>query len=315
MATALERYEKLGLRECLSRAYDYPWACKELGFLLRSAYTKFPKNLQSLLFHDTLAAFRLLPDKHTTRGISAANVLLQAAEAAFPKQKRALAVTEFKHAMVAHKRRSKAPLDEQGSVSLPQDILVHIFSFLDMRSLVTVVSVCWSWNSAASDNMLWQAQYALFFGTSDNHSDMKEELGKATLDWMIPISDQKKSVDPAMDFDWREAFKRMYMGTSWKSSSNRGYCRHCKSIIWLSNMNCACLHHTSENEKRIWKIKPISYRQVTEYLLGDCLSIMSSSDSDSDSDEESFAHRRLAKLWAYPKHIRSCKKLLMSNVF
>ena len=48
------------------------------------------------------------------RGISAAaNELLQAAEAALPKQKRALAVAEFKQAVVANKRRWKAPKDEE----------------------------------------------------------------------------------------------------------------------------------------------------------------------------------------------------------
>lgn len=44
----------------------------------------------------------------TGYGISSANVLLQAAEAALPKQKKALAVSEFKHAAVAYKRRSKS---------------------------------------------------------------------------------------------------------------------------------------------------------------------------------------------------------------
>lgn len=43
----------------------------------------------------------------------AANALLQAAEAALPKQKRALAITEFKHAVVAHKRRLKVQKDEE----------------------------------------------------------------------------------------------------------------------------------------------------------------------------------------------------------
>lgn len=57
----VERYEKLGLKESLSRAYHYPIACEELSCILRNAYSKVPKNLQSLIFQDSLAAFRLLP--------------------------------------------------------------------------------------------------------------------------------------------------------------------------------------------------------------------------------------------------------------
>lgn len=53
----------------------------------------------------------------TGYGISLANALLQAAEAALPKQKKALAVSEFKHAAVAYKRRSKSQQDEGENAS------------------------------------------------------------------------------------------------------------------------------------------------------------------------------------------------------
>ncbi|PRQ60245.1 putative F-box domain-containing protein [Rosa chinensis] len=49
---------------------------------------------------------------------------------------------------------------------LPQDVLVHVFSFLDFQSLASVGLVCWPWNFAASDNRLWQRQYATFFRDS-----------------------------------------------------------------------------------------------------------------------------------------------------
>ena len=58
---ALERYEELGMKESLNRIYQYPIACKELSFILRLAYNQLPKVLQSLIFQDTLTAFRLLP--------------------------------------------------------------------------------------------------------------------------------------------------------------------------------------------------------------------------------------------------------------
>ena len=54
----------------------------------------------------------------TRNAVSAAHLLLQSVEAALPKQKRNLAVTEFKQAMVAHKRRCKAHHEEKGSFIL-----------------------------------------------------------------------------------------------------------------------------------------------------------------------------------------------------
>lgn len=50
----------------------------------------------------------------TSKAVSAAHLLHQSAEAALPKQKRNLAITEFKQAMVAHKRRYKARQEEKG---------------------------------------------------------------------------------------------------------------------------------------------------------------------------------------------------------
>lgn len=61
-AATMKRYEKLGLGDALGRHYDYPWACHELSLILRFAYPKLPKNLQALVFRDTLSAFRLLPE-------------------------------------------------------------------------------------------------------------------------------------------------------------------------------------------------------------------------------------------------------------
>lgn len=51
----------------------------------------------------------------TRNAVSSAHLLLHNAEAALPKQKRNLAVKEFKHAMVAHKRRCKTRQEEKGN--------------------------------------------------------------------------------------------------------------------------------------------------------------------------------------------------------
>lgn len=57
-----ERYEELEMLPSLNRRLRYAAACKELAFILRNAYSKSPKILQSLIFQDTLSAFRLLPE-------------------------------------------------------------------------------------------------------------------------------------------------------------------------------------------------------------------------------------------------------------
>ncbi|KAK6925895.1 F-box domain [Dillenia turbinata] len=288
----LERYEKLGLRESLHRSQLYPWACNELSFILRNAYSKLPKPLQSLIFQDSLSAFRLLPLMQTLSAASAANVLLQSAEAALPKQKRNLAMTEFKQAKVAYKRRYKSQQANEGSAQLPQDVLVHIFSFLDMHSLISVGLVCWSWNLAASDNHLWQMQYASFFGLLNNGTKIKGHKG-------ILIEEVEVGTT---NTNWREAFKKAYTGCFRRITLNRGFCGRCDAIVWLNNMKCANVHSDSKPESQ--QVRPVSPQQIVQFLLEDALPIISSSDSDSDSDGGS-----TFKLWAFPLRIsKSCKR-------
>ncbi|KAM3729929.1 hypothetical protein ACB098_12G048200 [Castanea mollissima] len=284
---ALGRYEELGMKESLHKMYQYPIACKELSFILRLAYNQLPKVLQSLIFQDTLTAFRLLPQMQTCTAASAAHLLYQSAEAALPKQKRNLAITEFKHAMVAHKRRQKACQEERGSAQLPLDVLVHIFSFLDVQSVVSVGLVCWSWNIAASDNHLWQLQYASVFGDSENCLNIKKHQSGR------PVEDEEyRHLQEAMttrtSIDWRGAFIRAYIGNASKNlTSSRGYCVYCGTIVWLNNMKCSDGHQ---------EITPYSPHQVAKYILNDSSNFRCSSDSDSDSDEGSGFI-----LWAYPR--------------
>ncbi|XP_074346306.1 F-box protein At5g52880-like isoform X2 [Apium graveolens] len=60
-----------------------------------------------------------------------------------------------------------------GTIQLPGDVLIHIFSFLYLRSLVVAVSVNRSWNLAASDNRLWQLQHSIYFVDSDTLYEIK----------------------------------------------------------------------------------------------------------------------------------------------
>nr|ADN33778.1 ATP binding protein [Cucumis melo subsp. melo] len=62
MSNPLERYHKLSLIDSLGKSYSYPLACKELSFLIRGAFIKLPKNLQSLIYQHIITAFHLLPE-------------------------------------------------------------------------------------------------------------------------------------------------------------------------------------------------------------------------------------------------------------
>ncbi|XP_052176319.1 F-box protein At5g52880 isoform X2 [Diospyros lotus] len=289
----LERYEELGIGESLPRVYQYPIACRELSLILRSAYSKLSKNLQSLIFRDTLSAFHLLPQIQTQSAVSAANLLMQSADAVLPKQKRVLAATEFKHAKVAHKRRCK-DRQEEGLSQLPPDVLVHIFSFLDLPSLLSAASVCWLWNSAASDNHLWHLQYTTYFGNSSNKDWRPESCGMRENDEHQQFEGDSNI---GTSIDWRDTFKKASEGHSSKTFIYyRGYCGQCSAVVWLSNMKC-CNQPCKLNSGN-QQIKPVSPEQIVEYISNGTLSVMYSSESDSDSDGE-----HISKLWAIPRHL------------
>jgi hypothetical protein len=62
--------------------------------------------------------------------VSAAHILHQSAEAVLPKQKRNLAIKEFKHAMVAHKRRHKARQEEKGNFLLQKTVSRYLTDYI-----------------------------------------------------------------------------------------------------------------------------------------------------------------------------------------
>ncbi|XP_042037334.1 F-box protein At5g52880-like [Salvia splendens] len=283
----IDRYQSLSIKECLSKPSQYFFASKQLSFLLKNAYSKFPKNLQSLIFQDTIFAFRLLPEMQTQSAISAANSLLQSAEFALPRQKRALAVTEHKHAVVASKRKSKTNKDEVID-QLPQDVLVHIFGFLDVKSLLSASAVCRSWNGAAGDNCLWKLLYDTYFGNCEN---VVKNKGLETVGTSKNEMSQPDSIT-AFGVNYRFAFEAAYKDE--KLGCCTGYCSSCRSIVWLNRNRCS--NQTGRRNEVEHQIMPISIEKIDDFILNGFVSSESSSDSDSDTDDE-FALR----LWAYPR--------------
>ncbi|KAK9724703.1 hypothetical protein RND81_05G093300 [Saponaria officinalis] len=281
MANSLERYKNLGLKDSICVPYRYPMVCKELGVIIRLNFTKCHKTLQSLLVDHTLFAFRLLPQMQTQSAVSAANLLAQSAESAFPKQKRALAATEFKQAMIAYKRRAKIPQDDKDPVNLPQDVLVHLFCFLDVQSLLTAGLVCRSWNAAANDSYLWQFQYT-------NHFDGSESILKLTgsTDGDTDVDEKHElsnEVCTNVNQSWKENFRKVYIGRSYKF--DRGYCVHCKAIVWLNNLKCP--NQRLGQRAKEHQLEPLSSTQIGEYIIDELyIPLFMDSGSGSDDDRE-----------------------------
>ncbi|VVB15718.1 unnamed protein product [Arabis nemorensis] len=260
------RYQNLMVGEALSNNRLYPFACNELSSILTLCYPRLHKFIKALIFQDTLSAFRLLPLMNTSAAVSAANLLLKSVEAVLPKQKKNLAIVEFKQAKVALKRRSKSHEEDIDLPSLPQDILIHIISFLDVSSLVSSSQVSRSWNQATYDDSLWRSQFDLHF----NH---------------------KVLIRIHSGTDWREAFKKAFIAdnSSKVLRSGRGYCSYCDSIVWHDNFRCPNKQCRLKSGNKALDL--MSTHQVVNYLLG----IMSSSD-ESESDDEA-----VSGLWVYPK--------------
>ncbi|CAN6327537.1 unnamed protein product [Urochloa humidicola] len=294
---AAERYREMGIAAALSRPWDYPTACGELASLLRLGYADLPKVAQALVAADVLLAFRLLPDVQTGYALSAANVLIQAVEVALPKQKKAQAVSEFKRSVVAHKRRARVQ-QNSGLPHIPQDVLVHIFSFLDMHSLVAAGLVCWSWNSASNDKDLWKMNYSIFFGLCHLSCNTISVSGVQNGHGLVQSRSSMDSVsDPS--FGWKESFHSKYAEfASWKFASNRALCGHCTSVIWLSNLTCAAPHHCPKNGRDEVKLRPLLPDTVAKYILhGDDLAAASSSESD-DTDDSDYENGHL-RFWPF----------------
>ncbi|KAM3381902.1 F-box protein like [Capsicum galapagoense] len=159
----------------------------------------------------------------------------------------------------------------EGRSQLPQDVLVHVFGFLDLKSVLTASLVCRSWSVAASDNYLWQLIHISFFGkSSDNPNIIRLTYGVDT-----PVN------TVAANLDWKDAFKQAYRGISIKATSQRDFCKRCKSFVWLSNSKCSngCYGKISDEHQ----IMPVSLKQIVDYVTMEysipCL------DCDRDSDD------------------------------
>ncbi|KAG4395118.1 hypothetical protein GLYMA_20G163801v4 [Glycine max] len=98
-----------------------------------------------------------------------------------------------------------------------------------MKSLVSMGLVCWSWNIAANDNHLWEKQYVALYGNRAKPKPAKLIEG---------------------------ALARIL-------TTNRGYCGHYKSVVWLNNAKCPNAHF---GISEIQDIRPVTAFQVCSVL-------------------------------------------------
>lgn len=296
-----QRYQELGLAAALSRHLDYAQACKELVAILKGGYKHAPKRLQAQILNDVLAAIHFVPELETGQQLSAVDELVQGAEYVLPRQKKALVLSEYKHAAIVQHRRCKSRIIEEGYYEFSKDILINIFGYLDARSLATAAVVCRFWNVVAKDESLWKALFSFHFRDSnlgfvkisklidsDNRSTSCIISGKS-------ITDQQVS--------WKKMFESVCTGHPLRIfMSNRAFCTTCDSFIWLEGARkgvpMCSLSHSEQHA-----IKPLVPVQVLQILLTDTLASSSSSSSESDSDTESAqaGGNRVSKIWAFPK--------------
>lgn len=271
------RYQSLQLHDAISRRRDYVEACNELQGILKAVYVGAAKPFQALLYEDVVHAFRTLPGLDDSQHLGAAKLLLHTVEDIFPKQRRAAAAHEYKIAVIAWHRQYKTPEALPEYLQLSGDTLLHVFEFLDARSLAIASAVCRAWNVAATDDTLWRTQFLSLYGTSNR----------------LMRTDQDDKKDQALHKPlgtWRKAFNLARKGRSSQLFiSNRAYCPVCKEVIWLvvppwKPFKGKCVARTQILESH--SPRPLSVKQVVRYVVNkDTTSASDSSSSDSDDDD------------------------------
>eukprot|EP00897_Mesotaenium_endlicherianum_P003040 jgi/Mesen1/2764/ME000170S01880 len=282
----VDDYMTLQLQPAFLRRRDYAEACRELALLLRKLYAAASKSLQAVLFDDTIVAFQRLPLMGGSEQKAAAHLLLRAAEAVLPKQRRQVAALEFKQACLTWTRNYRRlygsggggggdetddddAADHAGAAQLPLDVMHSVLRFLDAVSLARVAAVCSSFRHLAADERLWRAQMLEIFG---------EHGAPEACPPDAPV------------------------GLSWAAgpfTSNRADCPVCNSIQWVQ------IPHTDPGGDVPYRCRHqrvmISAKQVVGLFLRKFArgGVLSSSDSDDSSDGEDLPeYQGRAKLWS-----------------
>lgn len=306
--TMQRRYQSLQLHDAISRRNDYVEACKELQGVLKAVYVGVTKAFQGVLYEDVVHAFRTLPGMENTQQLEAAKSLLQTVQDIFPKQRRAAAAHEYKIAIIAWHRQCRSPEALPECLQLSGDTLLHVFEYLDARSLAIASAVCRAWNVAATDDTLWRTQFLSLFGTSNLSLNLMNVAGIRDA---VRKPDQVNSTGQVLQKPpdnsvgaWRKAFNLAQKGRSSQLfMSNRAYCPVCKAVIWLVDPPWKPVKGKCVARKQILdhhSPRPMSVSQVVRYVVSrDTASASESSSSDSDEDDDS--GKSFFRLWNVPR--------------
>ncbi|GAQ81746.1 hypothetical protein KFL_000900010 [Klebsormidium nitens] len=326
------RYEKLHLWGAFERRSDYAEACQELAIILRQAYASASKAVQVRLYSDTTLALQLLGRMDGRKQQRGALALVRAAEAVFPRQRKAAAAKEFKSAALESKRRQKkerasSSLEGDEGVSgsaedLPSDALRTVFGSLDAASLATAGCVCRAWREIADDDTLWEAHFAAVFG-ADRTSETAAALVRLSVKETEPVPDKNNTSpssrkqppasaepngrgDPVLKSGtvlpgWKEAFRSAWRNQSPAKvfASNRAYCKECREPLWVGAPETGT-NASEQGGRHEHKLLPWGPQQVAAWVTN---TWESSGESSSEEEAEEFEAegtqvRAQRKLWA-----------------
>ncbi|MCD7469476.1 hypothetical protein HAX54_008531 [Datura stramonium] len=245
----VERYQKLGLKESLNQAYHYycvlKW--KKEGRVRESESVPSSKVITRYCLILQLQ-FRVL-SQLVKIGVSSSSSL-----------RVGVTTVENSKFLVA------ANL---------QDVLVHIFGFLDLKSLVTASLVCRPWSVAASDNHLWQSIHISFSGSQSDNPN----IIRLTYDLFICVAVLTQ------EFQEKVTSEGLLQAVQF-------------NCLQLSNSKCCneCYGKITDRHQII----PVSLEQIVEYVIDESIPSL---DSDSDSDDS--VDSSFFKLWAYPRRFEN----------
>lgn len=200
------------------------------------------------------------------RHLETAKLLLQTVEQIFSSQNCTEVVAKGKTATKTWHRlynnRNPEPLPEY--LHLSGDILLHVFEYLDARSLATASAVC-------REDLMTAAEI---------REDIIPDSNRPTI--------LKKPSNNAVGY-WRKAFNLCSKGRSpHLSTLNRAYCPTCKEVIWLRDppwKPAKGLCVTREQVLEYHSPRPISVSQVVRFVVS-MARVSDSCSRDSDDDDD-----------------------------
>ncbi|CAI5948476.1 unnamed protein product [Closterium sp. NIES-64] len=231
-ALSEERLVSLDLEGGLNQRRDYSEACRELSLLLRLCYSLSPKHVQSHLYFLAQQAIANLPCMDGALHRSAARQLIQACQAALPRQRKQAVTAEYKRLCVmlarAEKKSESAVEEEEEEEEEEGDEQQQQEANDFNGSSKQASAVCFHWREiAAAAEPDWVTHLAACLGSmpaaeARESRDGKGRAGGEVQEGQTPL--------------WQEFVSQCARATPLSSlQSNRVLCRECSMVAWTPN--------------------------------------------------------------------------------